>query len=83
MAIYAEAEGKKKMLRTTKNISKYIKGSGGVAFDDKDKVFEILTNEVVLNTGYHFNVTKEQITSDTEDGIQEWEGDGNDFEGEI
>lgn len=83
MAIYAEAEGKKKMLRTTKNISKYIKESGGVAFDDKDKVFEILTNEVVLNTGYHFNVTKEQITSDTEDGIQEWEGDGNDFEGEI
>lgn len=84
MAIYAEAEGKKKMLRTTKNISKYIKESGGVAFDDKDKVFEILTNEVVLNTDdLRFKVTKRQITSDTEDGIQEWEGEGNDFEGEI
>lgn len=83
LAIFAEAEGKKKMLRTTKNISRYINESGGVAFDDKENVFEILKNEVVLNTGFHFNVTKRQITSDTEDGIQEWEGEGNDFEGEI
>lgn len=83
MAIYAEAEGKQKMLRTTKNISKFIKESGGVTYDDKNNVFEITSNKVMLNTGYHFNVTKEQITSDTEDGIQEWEGEGNDFEGEI
>lgn len=83
MAIYAEAEGKKKMLRTTKNISKCIKDAGGVFYDDKTEVFEIRSNEIILNTGYHFNVTKEQITSDTEDGIQEWEGEGNDFEGEI
>lgn len=83
MAIYAEAEGKQKMLRTTKNISQFIREAGGITYDDKSNVFEIVSNHVSLDIGYHFNVTKEQITSDTEDGIQEWEGEGNDFEGEI
>ena len=45
--------------------------------------YKVKNYDVVLNTGFRFMITKEQVMSDTEDGVHEWDDEDNDMEGEI
>ena len=83
LAIYAEASGKSKILRTTKNISPFLRAANSVVYDDVEDQYRIGNYDVRLETNFRFMITKEQVMSDTEDGVHEWDDEGNDMEGEI
>ena len=83
LAIYAEASGKSKILRTTKNISPFLRAANSVVYDDVEDQYRIGNYDVRLDTNFRFMITKEQVMSDTEDGVHEWDDEGNDMEGEI
>lgn len=83
LAIYAEASGKSKILRTTKNISPFLRAANSVVYDDMEDQYRIGNYDVRLDTNFRFMITKEQVMSDTEDGVHEWDDEGNDMEGEI
>ena len=83
LAIFAEASGKSKILRTTKNISPFLRAANSVVYDDMEDQYRIGNYDVRLDTNFRFMITKEQVMSDTEDGVHEWDDEGNDMEGEI
>ena len=83
LGIFAEASGKNKTLRTTKNISRFLREENSVEYNKVEDYYKVKNYDVVLNTGFRFMITKEQVMSDTEDGVHEWDDEDNDMEGEI
>lgn len=83
LVIYGKVGNKVKPLNTTKNISRFLEESGSVEYNEMDNVYRVLNHELKLKTGFEFEITAERILSDTEDGIEEWEDDGNDIDGEA
>lgn len=83
LGIFAEASGKNKTLRTTKNISRFLREENSVEYNKVEDYYKVGNYDVTLDTGFRFMITKEQVMSDTEDGVHEWDDEDNDMEGEI
>lgn len=83
VAIYAEAEGKKRIFHTAKNLYNEIKQAALMNYVAQDDKFQIAKEKATLATDYVFKITREQITADYENGIDIWKECEDDIEGEL
>lgn len=83
LAIYAEADGKKRIFHTAKNLYNEISQAKLINYLPKEKKFELARESATLATDYVFKITVEQITADYENGIDIWKECENDIEGEL
>lgn len=83
VAIYAEAEGKKRIFHTAKNLYNEITQAKLINYVEKGNKFELARERATLATDYVFKITVEQITADYENGIDIWKECENDIEGEL
>lgn len=81
LVIYAEAEGKTKIFRTSKNLYKELSEVSLVNYVEELDKYQADLHEVRLQTNFKFSITREQVTADTEDGVLNW--DENEIEGEL
>lgn len=81
LVIYAEAEGKTKIFRTSKNLYKELSEISLVNYVEELDKYQADLHEVRLQTNFKFSITREQVTADTEDGVLNW--DENEIEGEL
>lgn len=81
LVIYAEAEGKSKIFRTSKNLYKELSEVSLVNYVEELDKYQADLHEVRLQTNFKFSITREQVTADTEDGVLNW--DENEIEGEL
>lgn len=81
LVIYAEAEGKSKIFRTSKNLYKELSEVSLVNYVEELDKYQADLHEVRLQTNFKFSITREQVTADTEDGVLNW--DENEIEEEL
>lgn len=83
VAIYVEAEGKKRIFHTAKNLYNEIRQAELMNYLSKENKYELAKESASLATDYVFKITREQITADYENGIDIWKECENDIEGEL
>lgn len=81
LAIYAEADGKTKIFRTSKNLYQELSAVSLVKYVEELDKYQADVHDVRLQTDFKFRITREQVISDTEDGVLNW--DENEIEDEL
>lgn len=81
LVIYAEAEGKTKIFRTSKNLYKELSEVSLMRYVEELDKYQADLHDIRLQTNFKFSITREQVTADTEDGVLNW--DENEIEEEL
>lgn len=81
LVIYAEAEGKSKIFRTSKNLYKELSEVSLMRYVEELDKYQADLHDIRLQTNFKFSITREQVTADTEDGVLNW--DENEIEEEL
>lgn len=83
LAIYTQAQGKKRIFHTAKNLYTEIREAGLLKYTGEGYKYRIAKESATLSTDYKFKITVKQIVTDNEDGIDIWQESDNFIEGEL
>lgn len=83
LAIYAEAQGKKRIFHTAKNLYSEIREAKLLTYTGIENKYQIAKEDATLSTDYKFKITVKQIVTDNEDGIDIWQESEDFIEGDV
>lgn len=83
LAIYAKAQGKKRIFHTAKNLYSEIREANLLTYTGVESKYQIAKENVTLSTDYKFKITVKQIVTDNEDGINIWQESEDFIEGDV
>lgn len=83
LAIYTQAQGKKRIFHTAKNLYKEIREADLLTYTGEGNKYQVAKESATLSTDYKFKITVKQIVTDNEDGIDIWQENDNFIEGEL
>lgn len=83
LAIYTQAQGKKRIFHTAKNLYAEIREAKLLTYTGEGNKYQVAKENVTLSTDYKFKITVKQIVTDNEDGIDIWQENDNFIEGEL
>lgn len=83
LAIYTQAEGKRRIFHTAKNLYKEIRNAELLTYIGEGNKFQVAKESATLATDYTFKITVKQVVTDNEDGIDIWQESDTSIEGEL
>lgn len=83
LAIYTQAQGKKRIFHTAKNLYTEIREANLLSYTGEGNNYQTTKESATLSTDYKFKITVKQIITDNEDGIDIWQESDGFIDGEL